>query len=94
MLRDGLRVAFESVQSDSRYPMDAICLRAGDAIVAVRLSKSSEPQAMRELHTQPTGSETSYLAYTIKRVALAPYPRSGSQIRPDDYVATFAVDVR
>jgi hypothetical protein len=93
-LSNGLRVTFEGVPSDSRCPMDAICVWAGDAVVAVRLSKSSEAQAMRELHTQPNGSEASYLTYTIKLVALAPYPRSGSPIRPGDYVATLAVDLR
>ena len=94
ILQDGLSVTFDAVRSDSRCPMDALCVWAGDAIVTVRLSQSAGSQVERELHTQPGGSEASYLAYVIKLVALAPYPRSDRQIRPDDYVTILTVDAR
>ena len=91
-LQDGLRVTFDGVRSDSRCPMDALCVWAGDAVVAVRLSHAAGSPAERELHTaERSGSETSYLAYVVKLVALAPYPRLDRQIRPDDYVATLTV---
>jgi hypothetical protein len=93
-LQDGLTVAFETVQSDSRCPMDAICVWAGDAIVAVRLSQSGGDQAARELHVNPSGSEAPYLTYSIKLVTLQPYPRSDRPIEPNDYVATFTVNAR
>lgn len=41
MLDDGLRVSFLSVHADSRCPLDAICVRAGDAVVLVALSDQS-----------------------------------------------------
>ena len=94
ILRDGLKVTFDGVRSDSRCPMDALCVWAGDATVAVRLSQPPATQAERALHTDPSGSEAQYLAYVIKLVALAPYPRSDRQIRPDDYVATLTVAAR
>jgi hypothetical protein len=94
MLGDGLEVTFDGVRADSRCPMDALCVWAGDATVAVRLSQPPATQAERALHTQPGGSEAQYLAYVIKLVALAPYPRSDRQIRPDDYVATLTVAAR
>jgi hypothetical protein len=94
MLRDGLKVTFDRVQSDSRCPMDALCVWAGDAIITVWLSQPGGIQAEHALHTQPGGAEASYLAYVIKLVALAPYPRSDRQIRPDDYVATLMVEPR
>lgn len=93
-LTDGLKVTFDGVRADSRCPMDALCVWAGDATVAVRLSQPPASQAERALHTQAGGSEAQYLAYVIKLVALAPYPRSDRQIRPDDYVATLAVESR
>ena len=74
--------------------MDALCVWAGDATVAVRLSQPPATQAERALHTDPRGSEAQYLAYVIKLVALAPYPRSDRQIRPVDYVATLTVAAR
>ena len=94
IVSDGLKVTFDGVRSDSRCPMDALCVWAGDATVAVRLSQPPATQAERALHTDPSGSEAQYLAYVIKLVALAPYPRSDRQIRPDDYVATLTVAAR
>ena len=94
ILRGGLKVTFDRVGSDSRCPMDAICVWAGDAVITLRLSQPAGSQVERELHTNPSGSEALYLAYVIKLVALAPYPRSDRQIRPDDYVATLTVEAR
>jgi len=96
-LQDGLTVAFETVRSDSRCPLDATCIWAGDAIVAVQLSQSGGNQAARELHVNPGvlgGSEASYLTYSFKLETLTPYPRSDRPIQPDDYVATFTVNAR
>jgi len=92
-LQDGLKVTFAGVRSDSRCPMDALCVWAGDAVVTLRLSHAAGNPAERELHTaERSGSEASYLAYVIKLVALSPYPRSDRQIGPDDYVATLTVE--
>ncbi len=94
VLVDGLKLTFDRVRADSRCPLDAICIQAGEAIVVVTLSQSAATQAERELRTTPALSEASYLSYVIKLVALAPYPRSTQQIRPEDYVATLTVDRR
>ena len=94
VLTDGLRLTFVRVREDSRCPLDAICVRAGEAIVVLTLSPSAGAQVERELQTTPALSEASYLSYAIKLVALAPYPRSTQQIRPEDYVATLTVERR
>src|SRR5262245_10301992 len=91
-LQDGLKVTFNSVQSDSRCPMDAICIWGGDATVKVALSRSGGSHAERDLHTDIGGSQAAYLSYVIKLVTLAPYPRSDRPILPEDYVATLVVD--
>jgi hypothetical protein len=93
-LPDGTRMRFERVQSDSRCPMDALCVWGGDAVVTVTLDPSRGASEMRELHTQPTGSQISYANYTIALTALAPYPRSSQEISAASYVATFVVSVR
>jgi hypothetical protein len=90
-LQGGLTIALDGVESDSRCPMDALCVWAGDAVVTVSLSQPADGRAQRELHTDARGSAASYLAYSIKLIALAPYPRSGRQIRREDYVATLTV---
>jgi hypothetical protein len=94
VLADDLKLTFDRVRADSRCPLDAICIQAGEAIVVLTLSQSAGAQAERELRTTPALSEASYLSYVIKLVALAPYPRSTQQIRPEDYVATLTVERR
>jgi hypothetical protein len=88
---DGLRIRFDAVRSDSRCPMDAFCVRAGEAIIAVTLSAPGETAAGRELQTVPAQAHTFYSRFTITLSQLQPYPRSDRQIRPGDYVATFVV---
>src|SRR5690242_16769885 len=59
-LPDGTRLTFERVQSDSRCPMDALCVWAGDATVAVTLAPTKGSASSQELHTQQAGSQISY----------------------------------
>ena len=89
-LDGGLTMSFDRVASDSRCPMDAFCVWAGDAIVSVTVSRDGQ-KVNRDLHTQANGSEATYSGYTIKLISLAPYPRAGRQIQPGDYVATLSV---
>jgi hypothetical protein len=90
-LDEALTVTFERVSADSRCPLDALCIWAGDAVVSVSIAQGAGGWVRRELHIDPSGSETSYSMDSIKLLALAPYPRSDRQIRPEDYVATFSV---
>ena len=90
-LEEGLAVIFDRVDSDSRCAIDAVCITAGDAVIAVTISQGAAGSGRRELHTEPNGSEASYLAYSIKLLELQPYPQTGRQRRPDEYVATLIV---
>jgi hypothetical protein len=94
VLADGLRLTFDRVRADSRCPLDALCIQAGEAIVVLTLAQSAGAPVEQELRTTPAFSEAAYLSYVIKLVALVPYPRSAQQIRPEDYVATLTVDRR
>lgn len=93
-LPDGVKVRFDAVTSDSRCPLDAICVWAGEAVVAVSLLQTTGAQVQRELRTTPGASEATYPAHIVRLVALAPYPRSTELVRPADYVATLSVDTR
>ena len=93
-LEGGLTIAFDRVTSDSRCPMNAFCVWAGDAILAVSLSQGPGGPVEREFHTYPTGSDVSYLPYTIKLLVLAPYPQTDRAIPPGEYVATLEVTAR
>jgi hypothetical protein len=91
ILPEGLKLTFDRVKSESRCPMDALCVWAGDAIITVMLSDPSGTRVERELHTMAGGSEAAYRGYVINLAALAPYPQSDRKIQPGDYVATFTV---
>ena len=90
---DGLRLKFDRVSADSRCPIDVQCVRAGEAILSVSLVSANGTPETREMRTDASGSQISYGNHTIRLAALAPAPRSTQEIRPQDYVATFVVQV-
>ena len=91
ILDGGLTITFDRVASDSRCPMNALCIWAGDALVLVTISQNPGGSVQRELHTDTAEPDATYLAYSIKLIALAPYPRTDREILPGDYVATLNV---
>ena len=92
-LPDGLRLKFDRVSADSRCPSDVQCVRAGEATISVSLAVSGGSPETREMRTDPSGSQIAYGNHTIRLERLAPYPKSIEQIRPQDYVATFVVQI-
>ena len=91
---DDIRIKFDTVRSDSRCPSDVNCVRAGEAVIALTLSKEGEIPVGRELDTTPARSSTTFLNFTITLSQLQPYPRSDRPIQPGDYIATFIVQAR
>ena len=91
---DDVRIKFDTVRSDSRCPADVQCVRAGEAVIALTLSRPGEVGVGRELDTTPARSSTTFLNFTITLTSLQPYPRSDRQTRPEDYIATFLVQAR
>jgi hypothetical protein len=91
---DELRIRFDTVRSDSRCPMDVMCVRAGEAVIALTLSREGESGVGREVETTPARSTTEYLNFSITLSSLQPYPRSDRPIQSADYIATFVVKAR
>ena len=89
-LPEATALRFDTVRNDSRCPIDAICITAGDATIAVTLMRKSGNEA-RELHTMPAQSQFSYSKYTVRLTELQPYPRASLPSRPEDYLGTFVV---
>jgi len=87
---ENAKLRFDTVKSDSRCPIDAICVSAGDATIAVTLMRTTGNES-RDVHTMPAQSQFSYSTYTIKLTELQPYPRSDQKPKPEDYAATFVV---
>jgi hypothetical protein len=88
----GPLVRFLEVTSESRCPTDAVCVWAGDAVVAVTLSRVGSAPATVELHTAPAlGDSASYGGFTVRLARLLPHPRSTGEIPAADYRATLVL---
>jgi hypothetical protein len=90
-LPDGVRIKFERVASDSRCPMNARCVWAGEATIAISLAAPRGNPEPRELTTTPGKSEISYGDLMISLTGLTPDRITTREIPPDAYVATFVV---
>jgi hypothetical protein len=79
-----LKVTFTGVLSDSRCPVDVVCVWAGDAVAKVEVSQPQGSVETRELHTLENQPVT-YGGFRIALVRLDPEARSTRPIAPDAY---------
>jgi hypothetical protein len=86
-----LAIAFEAVRNDSRCPVGARCIRAGDATVALRLEGGGSDARTVELHTNDEPRQARQGSYVVMLVALAPQPVPGRSVTLADYEATLRV---
>ena len=85
-----LRLTFRSVEGDSRCPIDAVCVWAGDAEIALKIEQGSQA-AVAALHTMLEPKKTEWNGYTVSLVSVLPAPRAASPIDPKDYRAQLVV---
>ena len=85
-----LKLTFQRVEGDSRCPIDAVCVWAGDAEIALRIEQGSQA-AVAALHTTLEPKQTIWNGYTIQFVSLAPSQSSASPIDPSRYQAQLLV---
>lgn len=91
-----LTLAFAGVASDSRCPVDAVCVWEGDATVQFTIGFTNReimaPVRLLELHTGSTGPRVaSGYGNRVFLITLEPEPRAGVAIKPEDYRATVEV---
>lgn len=87
---NGLRITFRSVEADSRCPIDAVCVWAGDGEVALKIDQSGK-SAVASLHTTLEPKKTEWSGYTISLVSLSPARRASVPVKPEDYRAEIVV---
>ncbi len=88
----GLKIEFVAVREDSRCPEGVQCIWAGNARLALRLSRAGSRRTTNvELNTTTEPREIVYANYKIKLTNLAPRPVQDRPPRPRDYVATLVV---
>ena len=85
-----LRLTFRGVEADSRCPIDAVCVWAGDAEIALKIEQGSQA-AVAALHTMLEPKKTEWNGYTIALVSVQPARSASSSIDPKDYRAQLVV---
>jgi hypothetical protein len=86
---DGLRVTFVSVVEDSRCPMDAICVWAGQVVIEARAGRDGRDGEARLLKPEESAAVD---GFRLTLVRVEPYPASAEPTPPSRYRATFVVD--
>lgn len=86
-----ITIKFLSVLEDSRCPVGANCIWAGNAKVEVLISDHrGSKKAVMNTGTGPHGDQ--YAGWAINLVSLTPQPRQGKTTRASSYRATFTVE--
>lgn len=90
------RVRFLSVSEDSRCPLRAQCVWAGDGAVVLEIAPAGADAAEDTLHTNPESGPISAVLgrYELTLLGLDPYPDTPGEIEPDEYRATLVLQER
>jgi len=83
------RLAFTGVTADSRCPLGAVCVWAGDAALSIALTAGTGPAQSFEVHTTLEPRSVDFAGVRVTLVGLQPYPREGEPTDPEAYVARF-----
>ena len=70
VIGEGLTVVYRELLADSRCPIGVQCIAAGDASIALDVTKEDSPPATLVLHTDDEPSAGAYLDYTVELVQL------------------------
>ncbi len=89
MTVDDIGVRFLRVLSDSRCPLNALCISSGDAVLTIAVSTTTDGRDY-QLRANTMKSVT-HSGRTIHLVQLAPYPIAPVVTPLTDYLATFRV---
>ena len=102
--KGGIRVKFIKVAKDSRCPMNARCITAGDAEVILEVKVGSKKPELVTLHTHdepryavfsaiPDGMIGIPKSYTVSLQELTPQPIAGRKTRQRDYRLTLGFSI-
>ena len=86
-----LIVRFVGVPSDSRCPLGAMCIWAGDAEVAITVTLDGGAAEADTLHLMPATNSDTTATYIVSLLDLTPYPSTTAPIAADRYVAQLHV---
>jgi hypothetical protein len=84
-----LVITFDRVLEDSRCPVGANCIQAGDGVIGITVTQRGGTSGSYQLHTAPVGPRSAiHGGVTITLEDLTPAPASSRATPPQDYRAT------
>lgn len=84
LINNYAELKFEGVASDSRCPIDAVCVWAGNGEVKISVTEQRRKNSFT-LNTLLEPRKFTFDDFTVELKALNPLPRSNRQIKPDEY---------
>lgn len=81
-----ISLTFSSLKEDSRCPEGAVCVWAGNAKIGI-----TADAVEFELNTTLEPAQAQFSGYTIKLIAVSPYPKLNEIHKPEDYSARLIV---
>lgn len=87
-----LVIGLARVAHDSRCPVEAKCISAGDAAVVLSVRQGRAAAVEVTLHTMAAPRDVTRGAWRIQLVDLVPQPSLRRPLAQEDYVATVRVD--
>ena len=88
---ENLNITFLSVLEDSRCPIGAQCVWAGNAKIRVRVENPEIQASQVELNTDLEPKSTDVGNYRLTLESLSPHPSLKHQIQSSEYVAIFSL---
>jgi hypothetical protein len=85
----GLNVSLVAIENDSRCPIGAQCVWAGEATVQLNISSATMPEQKISLKTNNQPVE--FDGYLVTLIDLSPVPTMDVETDPNDYRATLSV---
>lgn len=87
----GAHVRFLQVAEDSRCPLRAQCVWAGDGAVVIEITPRGGSAVEHTLHTNEGQKVVVLDRYELALLKLSPYPEVPDRIDPEDYRATLVL---
>ena len=91
--QEDISIKFDSLLSDSRCPVNVVCVWEGDAEIKIHFIKKDESSNLF-LHTNKNypNSDTARFYYKVTLIDLLPYPHTEIEIDSTDYSAEIIVN--
>ena len=88
---ENARLTFVRVESDSRCPIDVVCIQAGDAVIVVQVSANGLDGQYELALVDPSRQSVTHRGYVIALTKLEPPRNSQRQPNAGDYRATIEI---